>query len=255
MLKKRTIIIWGIILVVFMIGILYLGKSKETPMKAVYLKDEDENSIFVELDTEMVFEGHIPQELYNEKKKKITEKDLNSGDIVKIWGNGMILESYPAQYPGIIKMQREEKENQEYIEKYGHYLGELYNPSSKTESPYLNIFYKQSQALVTVATDIVTDVSALKFPELIEVSVEKDTLTELLFSIQPENVEIVRWRAEQKMEEFDASSIPEGETVAAEKNKEDNWVISIQAGYIYQVKGIWENQEIEYGFSVIPVKK
>ena len=80
---------------------------------------------------------------------------MNSGDVVKIWGNEAIAQSYPAQYPGITKIQIEEKKNKEYIEKYGHYLEEFIAVPDETELPYLDISYKQPNALVTAAVDTV----------------------------------------------------------------------------------------------------
>ena len=79
-------------------------------MQAVYLKKEDGNNIFVELENDMPFTGKIPQEeLYDENGEKITEQDLNSGDVVNIYGNGIMAESYPAQYHGITKIERTEQ--------------------------------------------------------------------------------------------------------------------------------------------------
>ena len=192
--------------------------------------------------------------LYDENEKKITEEDLHSGDVVKIWGNGAIAQSYPAQYPGITKIQREEKENKDYIEKYGHYLEEFIVVPDENEPPYLDVSYKQPEALVTAAADIIAGVPALKLPELVELSVDGDTQAELLVSTQPENIEVVRWEAEKKMEASDASPVPKGEVVSAEKNEDGNWTITMQAGYIYQIKAIWADKEMEYGFSVTPVK-
>lgn len=263
MKNKKIIGIAGIILAILIIGAVALGqnnfkkaekKTEEPYLKAVYLKDEQGNSIFVQTDTEMVFFGTIPQELYDEKEKKITEEDLHSGDVVKIWGNGAMAQSYPAQYPGITKIQREEKENKEYIEKYGHYLEEFITVPDETEPPYLDISYKQPLALVTAAADTITDTPILKLPEIAELSVEGDTQAELLFSSQPQSIETVRWEAEKKMEVSDTEPVPEGEGVSAEKNEADNWVITIQAGYIYQIKATWEEKEVEYGFSVTPIK-
>ena len=114
MKNKKILGIVGIILVILIIGAVVFGqnnfkkaekktektteeKTEEPYLKAVYLKDEQGNSIFVQTDTEMVFFGTIPQELYDENEKKITEEDLHSGDVVKIWGNGAIAQSYPAQ--------------------------------------------------------------------------------------------------------------------------------------------------------------
>ena len=42
------------------------------------------------------------------------------------------------------------------------------------------------------------------------------------------------------MEASDASPVPKGEVVSAEKNEDGNWTITMQAGYIYQIKAIWQ---------------
>ena len=263
MKNKKILGIVGIILVILIIGAVVFGqnnfkkaekktekttekKTEEPYLKAVYLKDEQGNSIFVQTDTEMVFFGTIPQELYDENEKKITEEDLHSGDVVKIWETEL-LHSLSCTVSGITKIQREEKENKDYIEKYGHYLEEFIVVPDENEPPYLDVSYKQPEALVTAAADTIAGVPALKLPELVELSVDGDTQAELLVSTQPENIEVVRWEAE-------ASPVPKGEVVSAEKNEDGNWTITMQAGYIYQIKAIWADKEMEYGFSVTPVK-
>ena len=82
--------------------------------------------------------------------KKITQEDLNSGDVLNIWGNGVIAESYPAQYNGITKMERTEQSNQEYIDRYGHYLEELFVEKDPSELPHLNVCYTDELAAATV---------------------------------------------------------------------------------------------------------
>ena len=282
MKNKKIIGIVGIILVILIIGAVFLGKgnvekqekktekkTEDSYMEAVYLKDEQGNGIFVQTDTEMPFFGTIPQELYDEKENKITEEDLNSGDVVKIWGNEAIAQSYPAQYPGITKIQIEEKENKEYIEKYGHYLEEFIAVPDETELPYLDISYKQPNALVTAAVDTVASYiweysgddgkqvqeeslenSVLTLPELAEIQVAGDTQAELLFCTEPEKVEVLRWDESLKMEEGSEDAIPEGETVQIENGEAGNISITVQPGYIYMIKAFWKNGEVEYGFSV-----
>lgn len=282
MKNKKIIGIVGIILVILIIGAVFLGKgnvekqekktekkTEDSYMEAVYLKDEQGNGIFVQTDTEMPFFGTIPQELYDEKENKITEEDLNSGDVVKIWGNEAIAQSYPAQYPGITKIQIEEKENKEYIEKYGHYLEEFIAVPDETELPYLDISYKQPNALVTAAVDTVASYiweysgddgkqvreeslenSVLTLSELAEIQVAGDTQAELLFCTEPEKVEVLRWDESLKMEEGSEDAIPEGETVQIENGEAGNISITVQPGYIYMIKAFWKNGEVEYGFSV-----
>lgn len=278
MKNKKIIGIVGIILAILIGGAVFLGKNnfekqekkaEEPYMEAVYLKDEQGNCIFVQANTEMPFFGTIPKEIYDEKGNKIAEADLNSGDVVKIWGNEAIAQSYPAQYPGITKIQREEKENKEYIDKYEHYLEEFIVVADETKLPYLDISYKQPQALVTAAVDTVasyiweyseddgkqvreesSENSVLTLPELAEIQVAGDTQAELLFCTEPEKVEVLRWKESLKMEEGSEDAIPEGENVQTENGETGNISITVQPGYIYMIKAFWKNGEVEYGFSV-----
>ncbi|HIY30907.1 MAG TPA: YobA family protein, partial [Candidatus Mediterraneibacter avicola] len=120
-------------------------------LKAVYLEKEDGNSIFVNLTAEYPFTGTIPEgELYDEEGKKITEQDLNNGDVVNIYGNGIMAESYPAQYHGITKIERTEQANQKYIQEYGHYLDELFIEKDPAQLPYLNVCYSDELASAAV---------------------------------------------------------------------------------------------------------
>lgn len=88
--------------------------------------------------------------VYDESGKKITPDDLNNGDVVDIYGNGMIAESYPAQYHGITEIRRTEQANQEYIRQYGYYLDELFIEKDPSERPYLNVCYTDELAAVSV---------------------------------------------------------------------------------------------------------
>ena len=89
-------------------------------------------------------------ELYDEDGEKITQGRSEQRDVLNIWGNGVIAESYPAQYNGITKMERTEQSNQEYIDRYGHYLEELFVEKDPSELPYLNVCYTDELADATV---------------------------------------------------------------------------------------------------------
>ena len=112
----------GAVLLILIIMIAAAAIRNGYPLKAVYLEKE---------------EG----ELYDEAGGEITEQDLNSGDVVNIYGNGIMVESYPAQYHGITKIERTEQANQTYIQEYGHYLDELFIEKDPSRLPYLNVCY------------------------------------------------------------------------------------------------------------------
>lgn len=240
-------------------------------LKAVYLEKEDGNSIFVNLTDEYPFDGNIPEgELYDEDDEKITQEDLNSGDVLNIWGNGVIAESYPAQYNGITKMERTEQSNQEYIDKYGHYLEELFVEKDPSELPYLNVCYTDELADATVMipdplsytwtyTDesgesrtVTTDAAHVLQTEPVEVKKISEPMTmELYFDEVPESVELLVWDDTLLGQYQDSTDqIPEGTAVEVTKNGKGNLEFTAQPGSVYLVQGQWDQGTVEYGFHV-----
>ena len=243
----------------------------EYALKAVYLEKEDGNSIFVNLTEEYPFDGNIPEgELYDEDGEKITQEDLNSGDVLNIWGNGVIAESYPAQYNGITKMERIEQSNQEYIDQYGHYLEELFVEKDPSELPYLNVCYRDELADAAVMipdplsytwtyTDesgesrtVTTDGAHVLHTESVEVKKISEPMTmELYFDEVPESVELLVWDDTLLGQYQDsADQIPEGTAVEVTKNGKGNLEFNAQPGSVYLVQGQWEQGTAEYGFWV-----
>ena len=243
----------------------------EYALKAVYLEKEDGNSIFVNLTEEYPFDGNIPEgELYDEDGEKITQEDLNSGDVLNIWGNGVIAESYPAQYNGITKMERTEQSNQEYIDQYGHYLEELFVEKDPSELPYLNVCYRDELADAAVMipdplsytwtyTDesgesrtVTTDGAHGLHTEPVEVKKISEPMTmELYFDEVPESVELLVWDDTLLGQYQDsADQIPEGTAVEVTKSGKGNLEFNAQPGSVYLVQGQWDQGTVEYGFWV-----
>ena len=242
----------------------------EYSMKALYLENQTGDFLFVDLTNETPFMGTIPEGgVYNEKEEMIAGEDLESGDVVSVWGNGVVAQSYPAQYNGITKIQVEEKDSQKEKE-YSHYLEEFFPKADMTKVPTLDISYAQPDALVTAVvsetgtyqwtyqeegqeetTTAAEGDHVLQMGELADISIEGQTKAELLFSVAPEKTEVFRWTKEEwekEKQEKSAADIPEGESVAVTENQAGNPEITCDAGYVYLIKGYWENGEAEYGF-------
>ena len=240
-------------------------------LKAVYLEKENGNNIFVNLTDEYPFTGNIPEgELYDEDGEKITQEDLNSGDVLNIWGNGVIAESYPAQYNGITKMERTQQSSQEYIDRYGHYLEELFVEKDPAERPYLNVCYTDELAAATVMmpeplsytwtyTDengesrtVTTDAAHVLQTEPVEVKKISEPMTmELQFDEAPERVELLVWEDALLGQYPDSTAqIPEGTEVEVTKNEKGNLEFTARPGSVYLVQGQWEQGTAEYGFCV-----
>ena len=243
----------------------------ENAMKAVYLQKEGGNSIFINLTAQYPFTGTIPQgELYDEDGEKITEKDLNNGDVLNIWGNGIIAQSYPAQYNGITKIQRTEQANQEYIEEYSHYLEELFVEKDPSQRPNLNVCYTDDLAQVSVSIPdplsytwtyedqngesqtITTDGPHILQTESTEITkLSEPVQMELEFDEKPESIQLLSW-ADSLLGQYQdsAAQLPEGTAVEVTENEKGNLEFTAQPGTIYQVRGQWKNGAVDYGFWV-----
>lgn len=237
-------------------------------MQAVYLKKEDGNNIFVELENDMPFTGKIPQEeLYDENGEKITEQDLNNGDVLNIYGNGIMTQSYPGQYNGISKIERTEQENQEYIEEYSHFLDEFFVEKEPSQRPELNVCYTDDLAAVTVmipealgytwtyeengeSNTITTDAPHILQTNPTEVTKLSEPMKmELMFDAKPESVQILSWEDSLLGQYQDsANQIPDGTPVEVQENEEGNPEFTAQPGCVYLVQGQWENGTADYGF-------
>ena len=243
----------------------------EYALKALYLEDEEGNSIFINLTDEYPFSGTIPEGgLFDEAGEEMEEEDLNSGDVVNIWGNGVIAESYPAQYHGISKIQRTVQKNQEYLEKFSHYLSELFVPKDPAERPHLNVCYTDRLGAVaviipeplsytwsyeeengetkTMTTDAPHILQAENLTEVNKLSQPMDM--ELQFNESPQQVKILVWE-DSLAGAFgqNTGDIPEGREISVQETDSGNFQFTAEPGYVYLVTGTWEAGTADYGFA------
>lgn len=119
---KKWILILAVLVVFCMTG------CGEKPMTAVYFQADSGEWYFANLDTDTIFSGTIPDKITDENGKKMSKEDMQDGDVYLIYGDNVMLESFPGQYPGIKKMVREEKGNQEYAQQYRQQLSDVMRP-------------------------------------------------------------------------------------------------------------------------------
>ena len=81
------------------------GFSSAKPIEAMYIPAGEDGHLMVGEGTGNVFTVTMPENIQDKTGKKISEDDLNRGDIVAIYGDGIMLESYPGQYPGVTKIK------------------------------------------------------------------------------------------------------------------------------------------------------
>ena len=90
--------------------------------------------VFVDMDKKTVFSAEVPKEgIYNQKGALIAGDTLVNGDMVKIYGDGNMTRSIPAQYPDVTKMKRIGRATLEELQPYLEIAKELLYGDGKEE--------------------------------------------------------------------------------------------------------------------------
>lgn len=104
-------------------------KQEEMAISAIYVEAGEflKTGIFVDMKTGNIFTADVPAEgIYNKKGTLISGDVLENGDKVKIYGDGIMLETLPGRYPNVTKMQKigraDLEETQEYQDKVNELL-------------------------------------------------------------------------------------------------------------------------------------
>lgn len=242
--------------------------ENEDAMRAVYLRN-DQGGLFVNLENETPFTGSIPEKIVDEEGNTITADEMENGDVYLIYGNGIMLESYPGQYPGITSLEREESRNQELAEKYQALLEEFLPEPDLSQPPQLSVDYMQPEAAVTVSitrgsyswtvdkgngeaeNTIADSAHVLEWKEeLIDLTLTGDTELSLQFELMPQSVEVVCWSVDERRESGASGDYPEGESVEVKKT-EEGFSFTGKPDLVYRVTAVWEQGNAEYGFYTI----
>ncbi|EOS29724.1 hypothetical protein C807_02765 [Lachnospiraceae bacterium 28-4] len=248
------------------------GKGKEEEGEAItamYVPYGEDGYIFAS-EQGGVFTVTAPEEAYEVQDingNKISLRDLKRGNIVKIYGNGIMAESYPGQYPGVTKIKVESEGNPSDADQYQEIVDELYTEPDPAEPPVLQVNYVTSMADVTVAIErggyewvymdkdglsnaVVADsVPVLDWGELLaDITVSEPLDLTLLFSEEPLEVEVVRYDSSLLGK---GQEMPEGEKVTVSEKEGQMVIEGADGNYVYEVLGIWENGRATYGFVTV----
>ncbi len=106
------------------------ARAEAEALTAIYLETGEflKMPLFADIENGAFFTAEIPEEgIYNRNGKLIEGDVLEIGDVVKIYGSGIMTRADPGQYTDVTKMQRVRRadleETQEYLdlaeERYG----------------------------------------------------------------------------------------------------------------------------------------
>ena len=112
------------------------ARLEKEAIRAIYVEAGDvlKEMVFVDMEKKTVFKAAVPKEgIYNRNDKLIAGDILENGDMVKIYGDGNMTKSIPAQYPGVTKMKRNGRAALDELQPYLEIANELLCGDSEEE--------------------------------------------------------------------------------------------------------------------------
>ena len=222
--------------------------SSAKPIEAMYIPAGEDGHLMVGEGTGNVFTVTMPDNIQDNNGKKISEEDLNRGDIVAIYGDEIMLESYPGQYPGVTKIKVVKEGKASDADQYQDILDEFWPEKDPGELPYLNIGYRASYGEVSAAAtrggyswsyadkdgveqNKTADSAAVtQWPDLPVMNVDGTTDMELYFDTKPEKVITTAFPAE-----LSGESDPGAGAEAEVEEKDGNMLITADHGNAEQM--------------------
>lgn len=243
------------------------GGKEENAITAMYVPYAENGHIFVseEIGAFEVTADKETLEVYDANGKKITFGQLVRGNIVRIYGDDIMAESYPGQYPGVNRIEVEEEGNPSDADKYQEIVDQIYTEPDPAEPPFMQVEYTTDLAVATVfinrggyewvyidkdglSNAVVADsIPVLDWEEdlLADIVLSEPVDLTLVFSEIPQEVEAIRYDSSLAGKGTEG---PEGEKVTLAE-KDGQFVIEgAEGGYVYEITGIWENGRATYGF-------
>lgn len=244
----------------------YLEKKEEPPIRVMYIPLGDDDHLMIGQNNGDVFSITMPDTILDENGKQITWQELKRGNLLDIYGDGIMLESYPGQYPGVTRIKVVSQGDPADADQYQDIIDEIWSPRDSSQLPCLNVGYTQSYGVISAVTmqggyswtytdeegvsqTITADSSKVTmWSDLPIMNIEKTTDMELYFDEQPVEVTAIAYPADFLGTE---ASGEEGETASIETDEDGNFVLkNAREGMIYLIRGQWANGWSEYGFTV-----
>ena len=205
--------------------------------------------------------------------------ELAAGNIVRVTGNGIMLESYPAQYPGITKVEVIEGGTPADAEKYDELVAQIWQPKDPSEPPLASLEYTTELAATSVmlgtygytwsyeengseqtVTADAPHPTQMEAAELSDARVDGPTEVTVTFDVPCTAAGIVRWPEDELEAAAEAAGSAqaveigsvEGDawTVDDRKIVDGNVVFTVEPGWRYAVEAYFDGGEAVYAFTV-----
>ena len=246
-----------------------------TVNRAIAIPYGEDGILFVDANSELPFTVTLPEEIYGLNGEKITAADIERGNVVEITGNGIMLESYPGQYPGVTKIQVVAEGSSADADPYQEIVDAFFAEPDASEPASLQLQYRVPEAVVMANATmgsytwednlssangeestavIACGAHVLQWNDMLDLNLDEATEISLQFYPSvPTSVKVVRW-PDSLLGTEDLAAAGEGEEVAVFA-QDNTMTLTAEPGYVYAVYAEFDLGSVEYGFASSALKK
>ena len=256
------------------------GEEISAAQHCILLAGKNGTWLLADRDNGTVFTTSIPNDLTDNDGKKITSEILKAGDYVDVYGDGIMLQSYPGQYPGVNKMVVTGEGTEDELKQYQDVIDMVFAEPDTSEVPSAGVVYSSSlgQTMGLMSgpgnytwtapsgaseTDSSEDntvtacgAAVMQWEELEKMAIDAGK-TDFTIScdLTPTKVTVRRWTEDRYPasdgDNYDASA----EDVTTEQNDDGEFIIKdVEPGYVYEVTINWEYGDAQYGFRTAEIQ-
>ena len=120
------------------------GDEVSAAQHCILLAGKNGTWLLADRDNGTVFTTSIPNDLKDNDGKKITSENLKAGDYVDVYGDGIMLESYPGQYPGVSKMVVTGEGTADEVKQYQDVIDMVFAEPDTSTVPTVGVVYSSS---------------------------------------------------------------------------------------------------------------
>lgn len=226
--------------------------------------------LFIDRDTESpYYPGLDTARIVDADGNETSADALASGNVVRVTGNGIMLESYPGQYPGITDVEIVDEGAPDDLEPYADMISELNVERDPAEPAQATVEYRTEQAVVslmpqtngytwsyeengegvTVTADVADPVQ-VKADDLIDAQVDGPTDATVSFDVPASDLHVTRWSEADIAGAADPNSISlPGEDVQVTAS-DGAYALTIEPGYRYFFEATFDAGTVGYLFTV-----
>lgn len=229
---------------------------------------QGDSVLLVDQDTQIPYYPTSPETVvYDIDGNVIALTDLVPGNVVKVVGNNIMLESYPGQYPGIATIEVTAVGTPEDAEQYATLVAEVM-PTPGATVPAGAVEYTDDLGVVSVLlapyayswqTDDdahASEVSGTFFGDdgvldagIGDARIAESTDVTLKLDDKPQSVTVERVPLTNSTDDvFAVNPTAQGEGVGVQPLEDGTYSFTIDPGYVYLVKATFANGNAEYAF-------